>query len=361
MVRYDFRDRYPTATEALAALQNLPTPLSSKLSTHLYHAWQKGAGGLVPSPQSQPGEAVLVPADTSEITAIGGAQEATSLFPLDTFDTDGDPALTSAIALVRNQLRQITPGQPSISLRQLIMAGSLGLVVTLVALWQGGLTVAFEPASHRVATPFTSLSMPNLTTDLGLLLPPRQKAAYLVKQADQLVRDGRFPEALEIYNTAITVQTDQASAYLGRCRALIGLKRPSEAIAACNDALAYRSYYPEATRSKGNAEEQQGRLLAALTLYENTNQLMPALATAWLDRGRVLQKLGRSAEALNAVDQAIALNRELAEAWTVRGEATWTLERYDQAIVALDKALQLNPEDETAKGLRDQTRRTLGR
>jgi serine/threonine protein kinase len=26
MVRYDFRDRYPTATEALAALQNLPTP-----------------------------------------------------------------------------------------------------------------------------------------------------------------------------------------------------------------------------------------------------------------------------------------------------------------------------------------------
>ncbi|MFZ4639303.1 MAG: protein kinase domain-containing protein [Nodosilinea sp.] len=363
MVRYDFRDRYPTATEALEALQDLPTPLSTKISSHLYQTWQRGVGGLVPSPQSNPGEAVLVPADTSEITAIAGAQDATSLFPMDSIYSPhpGDSPGYAPIALLWNQLWEVVPGRPSIHPKQVVMVVTLGLVATLVALWQGGLTVAFEPASHRVAKTFISLPMPNLTTDLGLLLPPKEKAEYLVKQGDQLVTDERFPEALDIYNTAISVQSDHASAYLGRCRALIGLKRPSEAIAACNDALAYRSYYPEATRNKGKAEEQQGRLLAALVLYENTNQLMPALATAWLDRGRVLQKLGRSAEALNAVDQAIALNRELAEAWTVRGEAAWTLERYDQAIVAFDKALQLNPEDETAKLLRDQTRKTLGR
>lgn len=357
MVRYDFRDRYPTATEALEALQNLPTPLSHNISPHLYHTWQRGAGGLVPSPQSNPGEAVLVPADTSEITAIAGTQDATSLFPLDTLYG----ARHTTQVRVRQQLGQLIASLPPIQPQTLLIVGSLGLVASLVALWQGGITVAFEPANRAVAAPFKSLSMPNLSTELGILLPPREKAAYLVKQADQLVRDERFPEALEIYKAAIAVQTDQAAAYLGRCRALIGLKRPSEAIAACNDALAYRSYYPEATRRKGNAEEQQGRLLAALALYEDTNQLMPALAAAWLDRGRVLQKLGRSAEALNAVDQAIALNRELAEAWTVRGEAAWTLERYDQAIVALDKALQLNPEDPAAKQLREQTRKTLGR
>ena len=132
-------------------------------------------------------------------------------------------------------------------------------------------------------------------------------------------------------------------------------------IAACDDALAYRSYYPEATRSKGNAEEQQGKLLAALSLYEATNRLMPALALAWLDRGRVLQKLGRSAEALIALDQAIALNRESAEAWTIRGEAAWTLERYEQAIIAFDKALQVNPNYVPARLLRQKARQTLGR
>ncbi|NJL44763.1 MAG: tetratricopeptide repeat protein [Leptolyngbyaceae cyanobacterium SM2_3_12] len=114
-------------------------------------------------------------------------------------------------------------------------------------------------------------------------------------------------------------------------------------------------------RSKGNAEEQQGHLQAALALYESTNRLMPAMFEGWLDRGRVLQKLGRSAEAIDAIDQAIARNRNSAAAWTVRGEATWALERYDQAIVALDKALQVDPDYEPAKVLREQARQTQGR
>jgi eukaryotic-like serine/threonine-protein kinase len=196
---------------------------------------------------------------------------------------------------------------------------------------------------------------------LGRLLPPPEKAVYLVNQGDLLLAKERSPDALAIYDEAITTKPDHAPAYLGRCRALISLKRPSEAIAACNDALAYRNYFPEAVRSKGNAEEQQGRFQAALALYEETNRLMPALAAGWIDRGRVLQRLGRSAEALAAIDQAIRLNRESAEAWTVRGEAAWTLERHEQAIIAYDKALQLNPDYARAQTLRQQARTTLGR
>ena len=361
MVRYDFRDRYPTAQEALEALQFLPTPLSGGITSQLYQAWQKGTGGLVPSPQSTPGEAVLVPAETSEITAIAEDQEATSLFPMDlVYTSDGNGAMVPVATPPPPLVKQFPPRLRRIRHKRWLGVGLLGMLAVTAALWRSGFTVVFEP-SRRGVSPFLPAPIPTLATDLGLLLPPKEKAAYLVDRGNQLMTNGRYPEALAIYDEAIDTQAGHAPAYLGRCRALIGLKRPSEAIAACDDALAYRSYYPEATRSKGNAEEQQGKLLAALGLYEETNRLMPALALAWLDRGRVLQKLGRSAEALTALDQAIALNRESAEAWTVRGEAAWTLERYDQAIIAFDKALQVNPNHEPARLLRQQARQTLGR
>ncbi|HIK46335.1 MAG TPA: tetratricopeptide repeat protein [Leptolyngbyaceae cyanobacterium M65_K2018_010] len=364
MVRYDFRDRYPTAQEALAALQNLPNPVSGPI-TQLYQTWHRGVGGLVPSPQSGPGEAVLVPAETSELTAVGPDQEATSLFPVDLISTSNAlnntngkaivPLATAALEVITQPTKwRLFPPRP------LLWGGMVGLAGAVVALWQSGLTVAFEPNGSRV-TPFLPARIPTLQIDLGRLLPPQEKAVYLADQGEQLLAQGRYPDALASFDEALTAKPDYAPAYLGRCRALIGLKRPSEAIAACDDAIAYRNYFPEAVRSKGTAEEQQGRLQAALALYEQTNRMMPALAQAWIDRGRVLQKLGRAAEALEALDQGITLNRESAEAWTVRGEAAWTLERYDQAIVAFEKALQLDPDYEPAQRLRQQARKTLGR
>lgn len=80
MVRCDFRDRYPTAQDALEALQNLPNGFSSSIA-HLYQTWYRGVGGLVPSPISAPGETQLVPAETSETTAIASAEEDTALLP----------------------------------------------------------------------------------------------------------------------------------------------------------------------------------------------------------------------------------------------------------------------------------------
>ncbi len=362
MVCYDFRDRYPTAQEALEALQNLPTALNEPM-TQFYQTWQKGAGGMVPSTSSSPGQAVLVPAETSELTAIAADQDATSLFPVDLVYADNGrngngaivPASSQAIDVVASPSRSAWQQQ-----KPLVLGGALGLVGALVALWHSGLTVAFQLNSQRV-TAFTPMAMPTLASNLGQLLPPQEKAVFLAEQGDQLLAKGRFPDALTAFDESISAKTDYAPAYLGRCRALINLKRPSEAIAACEDALAYRNYFPEAVRSKGNAEEQQGHLQAALALYEETNRLMPALSQGWIDRGRVLQKLGRSAEALEAINRAIALNRESAEAWTIRGEATWILERYDQAIISFDKALQLDPNYEPARRLRQRARQTLGR
>ncbi|MGB5973389.1 MAG: tetratricopeptide repeat protein, partial [Nodosilinea sp.] len=356
MVRYDFRDRYPTAQEALAALQNLPNPLHGMVGAQIYQTWMRGANGQSPAFSGADGDTANSLTETSEPTAFADDQDPTSLFPVDSTYSNGSEIKPPPTTNSEDAGLQFYPHRRSLALVGLLGALGLGLV-----LWRSGLTVALELNGAGAAVPFQSIAMPLLTTDLGRLLPPEEKAVYLTRQGDRLLRQGRYPDALAIYDEAVENQSDYASAYLGRCKTLIALKRPLEAIAACDDALAYSAYYPEAVRSKGNAQEQQGKLLAALALYESTNRLMPAMFEAWLDRGRVLQKLGRSAEAIAAIDQAIARNRESPEAWTVRGEATWTLKRYDQAIIALEKALQLDPDYSPAQQLRQQARQTLGR
>ncbi|WP_225887010.1 protein kinase domain-containing protein [Nodosilinea nodulosa] len=359
MVRYDFRDRYPTAQEALEALQNLPNPLHGLVGTQIYQTWMKGANGRGPTFPDEDSNTAVGPTETSEPTAFADDQDSTSLFPVGLAYGNGNGSAAGTLPLIADAH---VPGFRRYPRRQsLVIGGCLGALTIGLVLWRSGLTIAFElnGAGHMI--PFQMATVPSLTTDLGRLLPPEEKAAFLTRQGDRLLAKGRYPDALSTYNDAVASQSEYAAAYLGRCKALIALKRPLEAIAACDDALAYSTYYPEAVRSKGNAEEQQGKLLAALTLYEDTNRLMPAMFEAWLDRGRVLQKLGRSAEAIAAIDQAIARNRDSAEAWTVRGEATWSLERYDQAIIALEKALQLNPDYAPAKELRQKARQTLGR
>jgi serine/threonine protein kinase len=363
MVRYDFRDRYPTAQEALDALQNLPRAFQGALGNQIYQAWLKGAQGLKPTlPEGHgPPMGIVNVDEASELTAIMDDPDSTTLFPVDLALTNGH---SGAFSLETGL--PTSSGKDGINLngvwRQPMAIGSLvGTTVMAFALWHSGLTVAFEPRHQAPALVFQSVEPPDLVTNLGLLLPPEDKVVYLTDQGDSLLEKGRYPDALALYDEAIDTKPDYAPAYLGRCKSLTALKRPSEAIVACDDALAYSAYFPEAVRSKGNAEEQQGRLLAALALYEQTNQAMPALTSAWVDRGRVLQKLGRSAEAIAALDNAIARDRDSLEAWTIRGEATLALKRYDQAILALEKALQLDPDHEPAQILRQQIRTAVGR
>ena len=354
MVRYDFRDRYPTAQEALEALQNLPNPMQGLLSSQIYQTWMKGINGKGPTIPGEDLDQADGPLATSEPTVVADDQDSTSLMPVDLAYANG-----SARSLDPEPL--LIDLKPRFRTRSLATVGLLSTWALALVLWRSGLTVAFDPSSDQASIAFETAQMPPLVTDLGFLLPPNEKAVYLVNLGDRRLTQDRYPDALTAFDEAIEARPDFAPAYLGRCKALIALKRPSEAIAACNDALAYSSYYPQAVRSKGNAEEQQGRLLAALALYEETNRLMPALFEGWLDRGRVLQRLGRSAEAIAALEQAIARNRESAEAWTILGEATWALERHDRAIAALEKALQVDPDYAPAIDQRQQVRKTLGR
>ena len=387
MVRYDFRDRYPTAVEALLALQTLtaapdesvpqPQPLSE-------------------ATQATPSQELPLPSNTEELTESEMELESTQIWvPTEPTDAGTDqsstqiwvptelPVETTTSASNTEQTAPPPQQEPShhseisaprstksrLIHRQFVKPWSILAVLAVV-----GLTFAIiktvlssqtarqtpDPSGTPAASPsISSASNPTATSTPS---PTKPQPSELLSQADRLRKQGDYEKALDLYDQAIAIKPRLAEAYWGRCYSLNKLQKPDKAIVACNDAIDLKRNYPEALWSKGNALDQQKQTREALELYEKATRIKPDFAEAWVDRAVALQSLGRSWEALDALDKAIDLNRDSAKAWFTKGEALANLGRLQEAIEALDKALQLNPDNpEAIKKLREHTQKELGR
>ncbi|MEP0910255.1 serine/threonine-protein kinase [Leptolyngbya sp. GB1-A1] len=390
MVRYDFRERYPTASEALAALSNLPAavaedmtepPLVPVPATMRQRFTVAGASGNKAGLKNSAGEAVaqatlqgniqtIAPkADKIDFLTAEEDELATALWiPSESFG-NSIPAQTGATQL----LGKLNAPDPMMTIGSVAWSGQrwqwqpwflLGTVTAVglsVAALQARSPLALRNWFERNPLAFpTSITANPSTSPSPLPSDPKQLATVLVDQATQLQSSKKYEEALQLYDRAIAAQPDFANAYTKRCEVLNLLKRPEAAIVSCNDALAYNPNDPIALWSKGNALMLQNRTYEALKIYEEVTALKPDYAQGWMRRGVALQTLGRSAEALNVLDRGIALERNAAEAWITKGAALLNLQRYNDAIAALDKALQLQPNSHEAKKLRQQAYDRMG-
>ncbi|MBE9126940.1 MULTISPECIES: protein kinase domain-containing protein [unclassified Coleofasciculus] len=343
MVRYDFRDRYPTAAEALLALQNLPTELleSVTLSQLL------GTDTLEnPSSKSQP--------SASHPDTVESETEPSSTQPWirDSHSETSQPTLDgtdTTVSLSQQQQPSSSTTIPTIvipeeSQRRLIkpwIVMGVGVAVGAVAAFM--ILYPTRQTDDRSEAPSPS---PSPTES------PKPTATSLLKEAERLREAEDYQEALLFYDRAIALKPDLAEAYRGRCYSFNKLEQPAEAIVACNDALDLNPDDPQALLGKADSIKQQNRQIQALQLYEKVTRLDPNLAAGWIRFGIALQDVGRSSEAIDALDTGIKLNRNSADAWSTRGEALLNLGRTDEAIPALDKALQIQPNHSKALKLR---------
>jgi eukaryotic-like serine/threonine-protein kinase len=369
-VRYDFRDRYPTAVEALEAFQTLPA----------------GATEFLP-PLPEFSDTPLDPFSGNETTASELMSAATDVFnPSDTtvqismsaLELETAPNHIQSDELNGNGLKEpelaSTPLQPSQKQerpnykRRLTKLGfGLGLAglatagTTFVAMQTDAFLQPVSPPIETVGSQAGTPAVPVIRSLAAPTLPePEEWAAKMQSRADRLLQNGQFQQALEAYNGLLALDPANAKAHWGRCHSLTYLQQPAEAAVSCDDALAINPDYAEAYWSKGRAYREQGRSLQSLRLFERATQLKPDLVGAWVDLGITLQSFGRSVEAISALDRAIALDRNSVEAWATRGEALWNLGRFDQAIASLDKTLQIQPDHPQAGPLRQQARERLG-
>src|SRR5262249_13636711 len=144
---------------------------------------------------------------------------------------------------------------------------------------------------------------------------------------------------------------DYAEAHSNRGIALRDLKRPVEALASHDSAIAVKPDVAEAHSNRGNALIDLKRPEEALTSYDRAIALKPDMAEAHSNRGNALMDLQRYDEALAAYDEALTLKTGWAEAWLGRGNVLHRLKRHEEAASAYAQVLAIEPQYPFVKGM----------
>ncbi|MDJ0702100.1 MAG: serine/threonine-protein kinase [Leptolyngbyaceae cyanobacterium MO_188.B28] len=383
MVRYDFRDRYQSAIEALEDLQLLPVDPNESLPfpEDLFHADKTGnhsAGSSLPSikPPSQQNlsqEPVTnfqfnISSEKDETPFSASVSKTAStqfLHPSGLFQLLQNFGLTKVLSSAF--WKQFLAPLPMLG--ALAALGVISLLVKTVSSSpspqpivernQAATPPLFNPDSFANVSPLLSQVSFQLPKKIPDRLSLRDRISNLLSHADRLQADGQYQEALDTYNELIKLKPKQPEAYLGRCESLNALSQPEKAIIACNFALSFNPGYPEALESIGNAFEQLDRWEDALKIYQRATRIKPTLSEAWLGQAKAFEYFGRSEEAIKALHRATLSEQDSADAWAIKAEAQWKLGQIDEAITSLNKALQLEPTHPAATELRQQMQQEL--
>lgn len=135
-----------------------------------------------------------------------------------------------------------------------------------------------------------------------------------------------------------------------RATALQDLRRPEEALASYDRALALKPDSAEALNNRGNVLRELKRPEEALSSYDRALGLKPDSAGALCNRGTALQDLGRPEEALTSYDRALALKPDSVVLLCNRATALQELRRHEEAARSLARVLELAPDHPFTKG-----------
>lgn len=130
-----------------------------------------------------------------------------------------------------------------------------------------------------------------------------------IEKGSTYYNDGKYPEALDAFNSAIAEDSSNKFAWSWR----------------------------------GDTLDEMNREQEALDAYARALSIDPNYAIGWSNKGYVLIKLGKYQESLEAYHFAIANDPNNDISWSGKGAALYQLGRYQEALEAYDRALEINP------------------
>ena len=185
--------------------------------------------------------------------------------------------------------------------------------------------------------------------------------AGLFGRAVQSHLQGRFGEALALYDAALRGNPGMAAAHSNRGLLLQALNRFDEALQCFGRAIELQPNYADAHYNRGIALRCLGRMGEAIRAYDHAIRIQPHHPEAWNNRGIALRLLERPDEALESFTRAIALRQNFAQAHYNRGDALQDLRRHTDAVSSYDHALALKPDFAAALNNRANALRILER
>jgi protein O-mannosyl-transferase len=158
-----------------------------------------------------------------------------------------------------------------------------------------------------------------------------------------LGREGKVNEALEYYQTALSMQPDYSGALTGMGNVFEKLGDYEKALAFQNRALQAAPFDAEVVNSRAAALARLGRFAEAETGFRQSLQLRPDYGEAIFNLGTILQRVGRMNEAMEAFQRAVVLMPQSTNVLFAYGIALMRSQRPAEALSALDRVTQLVP------------------
>lgn len=320
MVRYDYRQRFPTAKEALAELRALTAVQS--VDTLL----------VTPKPISSDGHLAWVERG-DELFQLQRYKEAVSAYDrvIQARPEDEVAWFKRGISLenlgcyedAASSYERVVQLQPEDYLAWYKRGNALeNLMRYAEALEAYDRVVQLQPenywAWHDRGKVLENLHRPEdaiasydravqLKPDFQLAVENRKRVLSQLKRVDTLYHLQHYDEALASCDRAIAQNPDDSLAWLMRGMALENLQQFEEAVVAYDRVVALQPEDHVAWYRRGNVLEQVGQLESAIASFYRVAQIQPDNQWAWFERGRLLEALGRAEEALTSYDRATQL------------------------------------------------------
>ena len=352
MVCYDFRQRYPSATNALQALKQLTQPTSGTVIL---------SPGLLPQniKSSKPKKGLFVKLLLAIflICATGTA----SIFVVNSINTNNATDLykqANTLFELQRYKDALAAYQQAVNIRPDDAQSWNGQGKTLSQLKQYTEALAAYDKAIQIQPDYVEA-----WSGRGLILQKLQRYPEAITSFDKALElHNNYPEiwnakgevfsslkqydnAIKSYEKAIELKSDAYEAWYNKGLALHNLKQYNEAIAAYDKAIEFKSDYELAWYNRGNALVNLNRYEDAFTSYDKAVQYQPSYYQAALSRGNVLITLRRYAEAIESFNQVIKDNPNDYQAWYSRGWSLHQIRRYDEAIESYNKAATIKRDD----------------
>lgn len=211
-------------------------------------------------------------------------------------------------------------------------------IIILLLLIGGGIYI------NQVVVPQTPpLFMPTPT-------PTRSPESYLA-EAEQFMREGKFKQAIQVYQTALLVNPDNPAIYLAIARLQVYTNQYKAAVDNAGNALVINPNNAAALALRGYAQGLSGNYLDAESSLNQAIELDPNNAVPYAYLAEVLALKSQSSvgdpEALN---RAIELSRKAQsmapnalETHRARGLVLEFTTNYEEAVAEFEAAIAQNP------------------
>jgi tetratricopeptide (TPR) repeat protein len=154
---------------------------------------------------------------------------------------------------------------------------------------------------------------------------------------------GRYKDAIEDYNSAITIRFDCHEAWYHKANTYYILGNFKDAIATYENAIIHKPDMIKARYNLAATLHRLGRLEEAMTGFDSVIAYKHDDYHAWSGRGLIFSRWEKYEEAIVCFDSSLFYKRDNSLAWNNKAAALAVLKRYDEATKCIDSSFIYDP------------------